>query len=99
MTDRAPHHVDAGGCRLGRRTWQDFLSAWGGRADGNPYTARMNSVTKYVPSTTLDTAAAWPNSVLLRGEATRTVAELKAADGTGTVTTPKGVIVARYDRS
>ena len=34
-----------------------------------------------VGSTTLDNADAWQNSVLLRGEATQTVAELTAQDG------------------
>jgi dihydrofolate reductase len=66
---------------LGRRTWQDFVTAWAHREDGNPYTTRMNAVTKYVTSTTLDDTGAWQNSVLLRGDATRTVAELKAQDG------------------
>ena len=66
---------------LGRRTWQDFITAWGQREDDNPFTTRMNAVTKYVVSTTLDSTDAWQNSVLLRGDATRTIAELKAQDG------------------
>ncbi|MEV1175583.1 dihydrofolate reductase family protein [Nonomuraea sp. NPDC049784] len=66
---------------LGRRTWQDFITAWAHREDGNPYTTRMNAVTKYVASATLDDASAWHNSVLLRGDATQAVAELKAQDG------------------
>lgn len=66
---------------LGRRTWQDFISAWAQREDGNPFTKHMNAATKYVVSTTLDSANAWQNSVLLRGDATQTVAELKAQDG------------------
>jgi dihydrofolate reductase len=41
----------------------------------------LNAVRKYVVSTTLEDADAWPNSVLLRGDATRSVAELKAQDG------------------
>ena len=66
---------------LGRRTWQDFITAWGRRADGNPFTARMNATTKYVVSRTLRDADAWQNSVLLRGEAVGTVAELKVRPG------------------
>jgi dihydrofolate reductase len=66
---------------LGRRTWQDFITAWGQREDGNPITTRMNAVTKYVVSRTLDNADAWQNSVLLSGDAAKTVAELKAQDG------------------
>jgi dihydrofolate reductase len=41
----------------------------------------MNAATKYVTSTTLQDAGAWQNSVLLRGDAVRTVAELKAGPG------------------
>jgi dihydrofolate reductase len=66
---------------LGRRTWQDFITAWGRRTDGNPFTARMNATTKYVVSRNLDHAGAWQNSILLRGDAAGTVAELKAQPG------------------
>jgi dihydrofolate reductase len=134
---------------FGRRTWQDFTTAWSRQTDGNPFTTHMNAATKYVASTTLEDVDTWQNSVLLRGDATETVAELKAAPGddlsiigsaslvrnlhagglidqytllihpltigsgtrlfegsapltefdlTGSVTTTKGVIIARYTR-
>lgn len=63
---------------LGRRTWQDFITAWGRRTDGNPFTARMNATVKYVVSRTLEDADAWQNSIVLRGDAVETVAGLKA---------------------
>jgi dihydrofolate reductase len=66
---------------FGRRTWQDFITAWARREDGNPFTTHMNAATKYVVSTTLADADAWQNSVLLRGDAAQTVAELKARPG------------------
>jgi dihydrofolate reductase len=66
---------------FGRRTWQDFITAWGRRTAGNPMTAHMNAATKYVVSRTLEDAAAWPNSILLRGDAAGSVAELKAQPG------------------
>ena len=66
---------------FGRRTWQDFITAWAGQTDGNPFTARMNATTKYVVSRTLPDADAWPNSVLLAGDAAETVADLKAQPG------------------
>jgi dihydrofolate reductase len=66
---------------LGRRTWQDFITAWGRRTDGNPITTRMNATTKYVVSRTLTDAGAWQNSVLLPGDAASAVAELKARPG------------------
>jgi dihydrofolate reductase len=66
---------------FGRRTWQDFITAWGHREDDNPFTTHLNSVTKYVASSTLENADGWQNSLLLRGDATHTVAELKAQRG------------------
>ncbi len=62
---------------LGRRTWQDFIGVWAHASDGNPYTARMNATTKCVVSRTLENVDAWPNSILLRGDAVERVAELK----------------------
>jgi len=66
---------------FGRRTWQDFIGAWADADDGNPFTTHLNATRKYVVSTTLEDADAWQNSVLLSGDAARTVAELKASDG------------------
>jgi dihydrofolate reductase len=63
---------------FGRRTWQDFTTAWGRSTDGNPFTTRMNATAKYVVSRTLEDADAWQNSILLRGDAASTVAQLKA---------------------
>jgi dihydrofolate reductase len=66
---------------FGRRTWQDFITAWGRLTDGNPVTTRMNAATKYVVSRTLEDADAWRNSILLRGDAVELVARLKAQSG------------------
>jgi dihydrofolate reductase len=66
---------------FGRRTWQDFITAWGRLTDANPVTTHLNAATKYVVSRTLDGADAWPNSILLRGDAAGAVAELKARPG------------------
>ncbi|MCZ9880581.1 dihydrofolate reductase family protein [Arthrobacter sp. B2a2-09] len=66
---------------FGHRTWTDFITAWGMRTDDNPFTAHMNAATKYVVSRTLENADAWQNSILLSGEATETVAKLKAEPG------------------
>ena len=66
---------------FGRRTWQDFITAWGRLTDGNPFTTQMNAATKYVVSRTLKDADAWQNSILLRGDAVDTVADLKAQPG------------------
>jgi dihydrofolate reductase len=66
---------------FGRRTWQDFITAWGRLTDGNPVTTHMNTATKYVVSRTLQDVDSWQNSVLLRGDAVDTVAGLKAQSG------------------
>lgn len=66
---------------FGRRTWQDFKTAWADSTDGNPFSAHMNAVTKYVASTTLPDTDEWQHSVLLRGDAAQTVADLKAQSG------------------
>ncbi|MEV4596566.1 dihydrofolate reductase family protein [Amycolatopsis sp. NPDC049253] len=71
----------AGDMLFGRRTWEDFIGAWSGRQDGNPFTAHLDAATKYVASTTLENADAWQNSILLPGDATQTVARLKAEPG------------------
>jgi len=70
--------ANPGDMLFGRRTWQDFITAWGRLTDGNPITTRMNATTKYVVSRTLQDADAWQNSVLLRGDAVEVVTELKA---------------------
>ena len=51
---------------FGRRTWQAMAGAWPERA-GDPFADRMNSLTKYVVSRTLEPAdLTWGNSRLLR---------------------------------
>lgn len=71
----------SGDMLFGRRTWQDFITAWAGLTDGNPVTAHMNASTKYVVSKTLEDTDAWQNSVLLRGDAVDMVADLTAQPG------------------
>ncbi|WP_037603878.1 dihydrofolate reductase family protein [Streptacidiphilus rugosus] len=66
---------------FGHRTWTDFITAWGNRKDDNPFTTHMNAATKYVCSRTLQNADTWQNSILLKGDAAETVAELKQEDG------------------
>ncbi|MFE0458607.1 dihydrofolate reductase family protein [Kitasatospora sp. NPDC058965] len=66
-----------GAMLFGRRTYLDFFASWAGRTDGNPYTEKLNGTPKYVASRTLADPLPWQNSVLLAGDATATVAELK----------------------
>ena len=60
---------------LGRRTYEGFAAAWPAR-DGE-FADKMNSIPKYVASTTLTTAE-WNNSTVLQGDVAEAVATLKA---------------------
>ena len=63
---------------LGRRTYENFASAWPSRS-GDPYTDKINSMPKYVASRTL-TEATW-NSSIVHGEVADEVAALKRQTG------------------
>jgi dihydrofolate reductase len=50
---------------LGRRTYEGFAAAWPGRTDEAGFADKMNSMPKYVVSTTLESAD-WNNTTILR---------------------------------
>ncbi len=64
---------------LGRRTYEEFAAFWPQQGDVGPG-AFMNSVPKFVVSTTLD-AVEWQNSSLLEGDVAEEVARLKQEPG------------------
>lgn len=67
----------ADGLLLGRATYQLFAELWPARAGGTaPYADILNSMAKYVVSTTLSELS-WENSHLLGGDLAESVAELK----------------------
>jgi dihydrofolate reductase len=63
---------------MGRRTYEKFAAMW--PAATGEYADRMNSVRKYVFSSTLETAE-WTNATIISSDAARAVAELKQEDG------------------
>ncbi|WP_367322926.1 dihydrofolate reductase family protein [Streptomyces sp. HUAS ZL42] len=67
---------------FGRRTWRAMAGAWPGRA-GDPFADRMNSIRKYVVSSTLeDDELSWENTRLIPGdEAVARIRELRDSDG------------------
>lgn len=65
---------------LGRRTYEDFFAYWPKQTD-NPFTEALNSVRKYVASTTLTEPLEWSNATLLHGDAAEAVAALKEQPG------------------
>lgn len=61
---------------LGRVTYEGFAAAWPTITDEVGFAERMNSMPKYVVSSTLEEAG-WSNSTVLRGEVAEEVAGLK----------------------
>jgi dihydrofolate reductase len=64
---------------LGRVTYEEFVASWPLRS-GDPFTDRMNSMPKFVASTTLNEPLEW-NSILLKGDAVDEVAKLREQHG------------------
>src|SRR5690242_10565232 len=64
---------------LGRVTYEGFAKAWPTMEGTGDYGERMNSMPKYVASTTLDVAG-W-NATLLKEPVPETIAELKQQPG------------------
>jgi dihydrofolate reductase len=71
--------LEAESLLLGRVTYEGFSAAWPGR--GGEFADKMNSMRKYVVSSTLSEPLQWSNSTALRGDAADEVAKLKATDG------------------
>ncbi|MEU8361144.1 dihydrofolate reductase family protein [Nonomuraea sp. NPDC048882] len=62
---------------FGHRSYDDILGHWTSVTDPNPFTETLVNAPKYVTSRRPETELAHPNSTLLTGEATDTVAQLK----------------------
>ena len=54
-----------GGLLLGRRSYEDMLTAWNSR--GGPYRDALNAAPKFVVSSNSATELDWPNSTLCMG--------------------------------
>ena len=63
---------------MGRTTYQEFANIWPGSA--HPWAERINTIQKYVFSSTLESAD-WNNSVIVRGDIETEVTKLKEQDG------------------
>jgi dihydrofolate reductase len=71
----------AGGYLLGRGTYEIFAAHWP-TAEGPQVLAEpLNTLPKYVASTTLSEPLEWQNSTLLRGDLREAVSALKSQEG------------------
>jgi dihydrofolate reductase len=64
---------------MGRRTYEGFAPVWTTRS-GDPYSDRINSMTKHVVSTTLREPT-WTNAQVIDGDVVAEVAKLKDQPG------------------
>jgi dihydrofolate reductase len=80
----AKYHTDllmnCDGLLLGRKTYELFAAIWPSRAGQLPYVDKLNSMAKYVASTTLRDLE-WENSHLIEGDVAEGVAKLKQQPG------------------
>jgi dihydrofolate reductase len=65
---------------LGRKTYEGFAAAWPTMTDTGEFGEKMNSMPKYVVSSTLDDPA-WPGSRLLTGDLAEEVGALQRQPG------------------
>jgi dihydrofolate reductase len=64
---------------MGRRTYDGFAPVWSGRS-GDPFTDRINSMDKYVVSSSI-TEPEWTNTTVIDGDVVAEVKRLKEAPG------------------
>src|SRR5258708_32557065 len=72
--------ASAGALLFGRRTYENFYAVCP-KQTNSPYTEFLNTIPKYVASTTLQEPLPWSNSMLLKGDAAQAVSQLKQQPG------------------
>jgi dihydrofolate reductase len=65
---------------LGRKTYEGFAEAWPSRTDEIGFADKMNTMPKFVVSTTLDEPE-WNNSTVIKGDVAAEVSRLKQQPG------------------
>jgi dihydrofolate reductase len=73
--------AETGALLLGRRTWQGHGSAFDPMPADDPFGSVMNTMPKYVVSTTLADTSLWRNSTLIKSNVVEEVRALKAQPG------------------
>jgi dihydrofolate reductase len=82
----------AGALLLGRVTYQQSAAAWASMTDEEGFADRMNTMPKYVASTTLREPLAW-NATLLDDDVPAAVAKLKQQPGGDLLVQGSGTLV------
>ena len=77
---------------LGRRTYEGFATAWPTMSDEVGFADRMNSMPKYVVSTTLENPE-WTNTSIIRESVPEAVARLKQEPGQDILVAGSGRLV------
>jgi dihydrofolate reductase len=66
---------------MGRRTYEEWAAYWPDKtAEDDPFAGYINTVQKYVMTTTLDKAD-WEGTTLLKGDLREEITKLKEQDG------------------
>jgi dihydrofolate reductase len=67
---------------LGRKTYEEFAANWPNMEETEgEFAVRMNTLPKFVASSTLDEPLEWSNSSLIKGDVAEAVAKLKDEPG------------------
>jgi dihydrofolate reductase len=78
---------------MGRVTYEQMAAYWPNQPGGVPMVDYINSVPKYVVSTTLEEPLRWNNSTLIRSNVAEEIANLKRQPGENITTLGSGALV------
>jgi dihydrofolate reductase len=78
---------------LGRVTYEGLAAYWPNQPGGTPMVDYINSVPKFVVSTTLEEPLEWNNSTLIKGDVAEEITELKRRPGKDITIIGSGALV------
>ena len=79
---------------MGRVLYEEWAAYWPQQdPEENPFAARMNSIQKYVVSTTLEGPLGWSNSTLIGGNVAEEISRLKQQPGKHIAISGSGTVV------
>ncbi len=78
---------------LGRVTYEGLAAFWPNQSGGEPMVDYINSVSKFVVSTTLKEPLGWNNSTLINGDIAEEIAKLKQQPGKDITIIGSGALV------